>query len=102
MKLTIAVTGFKKLRKGTLLGFADITIRELRLLVHEVAVHARGEARWAAMPSKPWLRDGVAVRDGDGKIQYSQLFEFEDRPTRDAFSAAVWKALLQFDPEAAS
>jgi len=103
MKLTIEVTGFKRLERGTLVGFADITIRELRLKVHEVALHEKGTARWASMPSRPWLKDGIAVRDDTtGKIQYSSLFEFEDRPTRDAFSAAVWKALVDFDRDAVS
>jgi hypothetical protein len=101
MKLTVEVSAFKRFEKGTLHGFCDIVIKELRLKVHEVAVHQLGDARWASVPSKPWLKDGMAVRDGDGK-QYNPLFEFEDRPTRDAFSAAVWRALLEFDPEAAS
>jgi hypothetical protein len=101
-KLSIEVTGFKRFEKGTLLGFADIVIRELRLKVHEIALHEKGSARWASMPSKPWLKDGVAVRGDDGKIQYSPLFEFETREVRDAFSREVWRALLEFDPEAAS
>jgi len=54
------------------------------------------------MPARPWLRDGVAIRGDDGKIQYSPLFEFETKGVRDAFSHAVWRALLEFDPEAGS
>jgi hypothetical protein len=77
-------------------------IRELRLKVHEVALHQKNDARWAAMPSRPWLKDGVAIRGDDGKIQYSPLFEFEIREVRDAFSHAVWQALLDFDPEVVS
>jgi DNA phosphorothioation-dependent restriction protein DptG len=99
VKLSIEVVGFKKFQKGTLRGFCDIVIRELRLKVHEVALHQKNEARWAAMPSKPWLlKDGVAVRGDDGKIQYSQLFEFETREVRDAFSREVWRAVLEYDP----
>ena len=100
MKLSIEVVGFKPVRKGTLVGFCDIVFPELKLKIHEVALHEKNGSRWAAMPARPWLKDGVAIRDDAGKIQYSPLFEFEDRPTRDAFSAAVWKALLDFDPEA--
>jgi hypothetical protein len=69
MKFSIEVTGFKRFERGTLLGFCDIVIRELRLKVHEVALHQKGDARWAAMPSRPWLKDGVAVKGDDGKVQ---------------------------------
>jgi len=100
MKLTIEVTGFKRFERGTLVGFCDIVIRELRLKVYEVALHEKGSARWAAMPSRPWLKDGVAIRGDDGKIQYKPIFEFETREVRDAFSASVWRALLDFDPDA--
>jgi hypothetical protein len=100
MKLSIEVTAFKRFDRGTLRGFCDVVIRELRLKVHEVAVHEKGDSRWAAMPSKPWLKDGVAIRGEDGKIQYSQLFEFEAREVRYAFSREVWRALLEFDPGA--
>ena len=60
MKLSIEVVGFKRFERGTLVGFADVVIRELRLKVHEVAVHQKNGSRWASMPSRPWLRDGIA------------------------------------------
>ena len=102
MKLSIEVTAFERFEKGTLVGFCEIIIRELRIKVNEVALHQKGEARWAAMPARPRLKDGVAVRGDDGKIQYSPLFEFETREVRDAFSAAVWRALHKFEPDAVS
>ena len=101
MKFTIEVTSFKRLDKGALVGFCDIKIRELRIKVHEVAVYAKNGSRWASMPAKPWFKDGVAVRGDSGKIQYTPLFEFETKVVRDAFGAAVWRALLDFDPNAA-
>ena len=102
MKHSIDCTGFKPLRKGTLVGFADIVIRELKLTIHDVALHEKGSSRWASMPSRPWLKDGVAVRDDAGKIQYSPLFEWETREVSNAFSREVWRALLEFDPDAVS
>jgi hypothetical protein len=103
MKFTIEVTGFKRFERGTLVGFCDLTIKELRLKIHEVSLHEKnGSSRWATMPGRPWVKDGVAVRGDDGKIQYSPLFEFESREVRDAFSREVWRALLEFDPDAVS
>jgi hypothetical protein len=101
-KLTIVCEGFRPLVRNTLRGFAEITIAELRLTIRDVAVHQKGEARWAAPPARPQLdKNGVAIRDREtGKIAYSNIFEFTDRATRDAFSRAVVHAVLERQPEA--
>jgi hypothetical protein len=92
MELTIEVIAFRRLERGTLCGFADITIRELRIKVHEVALHAKGDTRWAAMPSRPSVRDGRVVGGDNGKVQYSPLFEFETRATHSrARSGEQWR-----------
>ena len=51
-----------------------------------------------AMPPKPMIdREGVAKRNNSGKTEYALVLEFEGRAVRDAFSAAVARALLAFD-----
>jgi hypothetical protein len=46
------------------------------------------------------LRDGRQVADeATGKPAYVPLLEFEDRTTREAFSAAVWSAVVEQYPE---
>jgi hypothetical protein len=40
------------------------------------------------------------VRDDTGKVQYWPVLEFDSRAVRDAFSAAVIRALLEFAPAA--
>ena len=102
MKHTIDVLDFKPHHKNTLRGFADIRIRELRLVIRDVALHEKGEARWAQLPAKPWFKNGVHLTDHAGKPQYSPILEFENRETRDAFSAAVWRAVIEFTPELVS
>jgi hypothetical protein len=54
----------------------------------------------AQLPSRPWVKDGQVVTDDNGKVQYSVLFEFTRRETRDAFSQRVIAALLRFAPGA--
>ena len=63
--------------------------------------HSNG-SRWCALPAKPMLdSSGIARRNADtGKIEYATVFEFEGRGTRDAFSAAVVRAVIEFDPQA--
>ena len=40
------------------------------------------------------------VLDDNRKPKYSVLFEFTDRPTAEAFSRAVLRAIGEFDPYA--
>jgi hypothetical protein len=99
-KLTITCQGFHPLVRNTLRGFASISIAELKLTIHDVAVHEKGESRWAQLPAKAQVRDGELVRDSAGKIQYWPVLEFSSRTVRDAFSERVIAALLEFAPGA--
>jgi hypothetical protein len=99
MKHTITCLAVRPFRKNTLVGFASIRIDQMRLVIHDVALHEKGESRWAQLPAKPQLRDGAAVVDAHGKAQYAVVLELEDRETRDAFARAVWAAVLARYPK---
>jgi hypothetical protein len=100
MKHAIRCRGFRALAKGSLVGFASVYIAELKLLVHDVSLHRKGDARWASLPAKPVTRDGrVVMEQRTGRPQYAAILEFDDRETRDAFSAAVWRAVIDEHPE---
>jgi hypothetical protein len=99
-KLTITCESFRPYRRNTLHGFCEILISELRLRIRDVALHQKGSARWAALPSKPQLKDGVQIKDETGKAQYTNIMEFTGREVRDAFSAAVVRAVLEREPSA--
>jgi hypothetical protein len=100
-KLRVICTAFRPLHRNTLRGFASITIAEMKLEIRDVAIHEKGDARWAQLPAKPQVKDGALVKDATtGKVQYSVIMDFSDRRVRDAFSAAVVKAVLERDPRA--
>jgi hypothetical protein len=100
-KLTVTCETFRPFVRNTLRGFAEIVIAELRLTIRDVAIHQKGDARWAQLPAKPQIRDGVLVKDpGTGKIQYVNIMEFDARAVQDAFSRAVVQAVLERQPEA--
>ena len=100
-KLTVTCESFHFLVRNTLRGFAEITIAEMRLKIRDVAIHQKGEARWAQLPAKPQIKDGALVKDpASGKIQYVPVMEFDGRAVRDAFSRVVIDALLEFAPAA--
>jgi hypothetical protein len=96
-QLKVACTSFRPWPKNTLCGFASIRTAEIGLTIYDVAVHQKGSTRWARPPARPQVRDGVLVRDGEGKILYAKILEFDDRS---AFSAAMIKAVLEHAPNA--
>jgi hypothetical protein len=99
-KLTIRCTDFHALQRNTLRGFAVIVIDELKLEIRDITVHQKGDSRWAQLPARPQLRDGVAIKDQSGKIQYTTILQFTNRKVSDAFSSAVVDAVLKYDPDA--
>jgi hypothetical protein len=98
-KLTVRVTSWKPLHRNTLRGFAAVKVEELRLSFFEVAVHSRDGRSWAQLPSRPWVKDGAVVTDDSGKIRYQPLHEFDSPAVRAAFSDAVVRAVLAYDPD---
>jgi hypothetical protein len=99
-KMTVVCLDFKARCSNTLRGFATVRIEQLRLVVREIAIHAKGDKAWAQLPARPWIRNGQVVTNDDGKVQYSPLFEFDTALVRTAFSDAVIRAVLAFDPRA--
>jgi hypothetical protein len=99
-KLSVHCIEFKARCQNTLRGFATVRIEEMRLVVREIAIHEKNGKAWAQLPSRPWVKDGRVVTNDAGKVQYSPLFEFDTAAVRTAFSDAVIRALLHFDPHA--
>jgi hypothetical protein len=97
-KLTIDVVTWKPLRSGTLVGFCTVKIRELRWIIRDLTVHARGDKHWCALPGKAQLdKQGQALRDEHGKIRYVPVIEIDDTTFRRAFSDRVIEALQRYD-----
>jgi len=48
-KLTVTCRGFYPLHRNTLRGFCEIRINELRLVIRDIAIHEKGEDRWAQL-----------------------------------------------------
>jgi hypothetical protein len=99
-KLTVRCLGWRPLCRNTLRGFATVRVEEMRLAFHEVAVHTSHGKSWAQLPGRPWIKDGAAVTGGDGKLKYQPLHEFDTSAVRSAFSDAVVRAVLAYDPRA--
>ena len=96
-KFTLECIEFQLLERNTLVGFAAIRISVMRLTILDVALYTKGEARWAQLLSKAQLRDGMLVRNPQGKTQYVPVLEFDPPGVRNAF---VVSAVLDHDPQA--
>jgi hypothetical protein len=94
-KLGVEVVGWKPLERGTLLGFAEIRIPQLRLRISDLTIHRHESGkRWCGMPGRPRLdRDGSLVRTESGKPEYTPVLRWEGRAVSDASSARVVEAL---------
>jgi hypothetical protein len=99
-KLTLTVTDFKPLHRNTLVGFATVHVKEMCITIRDVAIHQKGNSRWAQVPAKPQIDKAGHAITRDGKIQYAAILEFDNRAVRDAFSSAVIAALLDHAPDA--
>ena len=86
-KHALEVVDWKPCERNTLRGFATIKIRELRLVVHDVALHERNGTRWAQLPGKPTLKDGKPITGDDGRIRYVPIFT-TDRPRHSDFDSS--------------
>ena len=74
MKPTIDCTGFRRYTKNSMVGFADVTISELKLTIRNITLHRRGESRWvspgcpvydpAKLPKIEILADGQVIAFG--------------------------------------
>ena len=88
------------MRKGSLLGFARVELPS-GMILHDVTILTGERGPWASPPSKPMIdRDGVAMKDTNGKVRYSPIVEFASKEVRERFSAAVVDALRASHPEA--
>jgi hypothetical protein len=100
-KLTVRVEAFTPRRSNTLVGFCTVTVPEMRLRILDLSIREKGKSRWVDLTAKPQVdRSSTVRRDDRGKVAYSPVLEFTDRPTRKAFSARVIAALLEHTPAA--
>jgi DNA-binding cell septation regulator SpoVG len=90
MSEKMRLLGWRRLPKGSLLGFAEIEL-PIGLVIREIPVLRGPEGPWAALPGKPELdRDNRTVRLGpDGRPLYRELMVWRSRRLREAFSERV-------------
>ena len=101
MARTVVIKDFSPRVRASLRGFCSKVLLPSGMVLHDVAIYQDGQAAWASPPSKPMLdRNGVAMKDADGKIRYAPVVSFASRQACDEFSHAVIAALRTAHPDA--
>ncbi len=96
------VSDFVSVQRATLRGFVTVS-QPSGMIIHDVSLHQKNNSTWAAPPSKPMInRDGVVLRDDNGKIRYASIVEFASKKLRDRWSDAVVDAVKAAFPTAFS
>ena len=99
--MSIIIEKFTRRRSNTLFGFVDVLLPQTHLRVHDVTVHQKNDKRWVGLPAKPMIdREGVALKDENGKVKYVPILQFDSREASDAFSRSCIAAVLKHSPDA--
>jgi hypothetical protein len=89
----------KQIQKGALIFIGDVLMPSGMTLIDCMVFSSSGKF-WASPPSRPRVgRDGVVMKDVNGKQLYSPLIEFASKELRDRWSDAVVAAVRQSHPE---
>jgi hypothetical protein len=96
----VIVEDWKPVGRNTLLGFCRVRLPS-GMVLHDVAVHTKNGKLWATPAGKPRLgRDGLQMRDPDGKTLWTPIVSFETKTIGDRFSVQVIEALRRDFPDA--
>lgn len=97
--MNIVILDWSPRTSGTLRGHLSLQLPS-GLVLHEVSVHHRDANWWLAMPARPMLQDGAAVRDAKNKIRYAPpVVGFASLEIRSRFTAQVMEALRKEQPQ---
>jgi hypothetical protein len=96
----VKVLECRALHQGSLRCFCKVRVAS-GIEIADIAVHQAGSRTWAAPPVKPMIgRDGVVLRDGDGKIRYAPIVSFMTHGVRSNWSRQIIAAIREQCPEA--
>jgi hypothetical protein len=82
--VSVTVSGARKIGKGALIGFFDVTLPS-GMKLNSCQLLEKDGKRWIGMPSREWVK-------ADGTKAYVPLVEIPDRSDRDKFAALVLPA----------
>jgi hypothetical protein len=79
--MTISISNARRLNKGSLRGFFDVTLPS-GLKLNGCQLFSKDGKTWVGLPSREYVKP-------DGSKSYLPVVEIPDREARDKFNAAV-------------
>jgi hypothetical protein len=101
--LRLRLLDFRPVDTGsTLVGFAEVELAPLGLIISDIPVHATATgSSWATPPGKAQLtRDRTLRCDSGGKVLYVPIARWRDRELTRRFSNGVVTLVRRRDPRA--
>jgi hypothetical protein len=101
----IVIEKFRPVSKNTLVGFCDVHMTNIRMVVRDVAIHCFGDRIsgrwWISLPGKPMVeRDGTPIINArTGKQDFFNLVRFDTREAHHQFEQQTLAALRAMHPE---
>lgn len=90
---------FRPVERNSLRGFARIRFQS-GLVINDCAIHVTSGRAWASPPSRQLVdRNGVVMKDADGKVRWQPVIEFASKKVRDAWSHQVVEAVRVKHPD---
>jgi hypothetical protein len=103
--MSIQIEKFRPVSKNTLVGFVDVQMTNIRLVIRDIAIHCFGDRVsgrwWVSLPAKPMFdAEGVPIINArTGKPDYFAFLRFDTRRAHDSFERQVLAALRSTHPE---
>jgi hypothetical protein len=97
----IVIQKFRPVSKNTLVGFVDVQMTTIRLIIRDIAIHCFDGRGWISLPANPMVeRDGTPIINArTGKQDYFAFLRFDTRDAHDSFERQVLAALREAHPE---
>lgn len=90
--MAVRILECKRIGKGAVVAALTVKLGKA-LIIRDVMLLSSHGRSWASLPGKLMIgSDGVALLDEKGKRRFTPVLEWEDRDSRDRWSASVIQA----------
>lgn len=87
--LKVTIEKFRAHKKNTLIGFCNVELVDLGMIIKDCTVHQREGTTWISLPSRSY-------ENNEGETVWTDIVIFSDREKRDVFQTAAVSAFHSF------
>ena len=87
--LKVTIEKFRAHEKNTLIGFCNVELVDLCMIIKDCTVHQREGKTWISLPSRSY-------QNNEGEAVWTDVVVFSDKEKRDEFQTAAVSAFHSF------